>query len=169
MVAAGRQADSGRPRKRKRLWRCRASATCGRRHRRHRRAQRPSSARAQLSATCGPAARSIPLLHGADLAQHVTAVVSSALIHPETHFTDEKAGPLRQADYRRLRRHWQFINELQAIRRSRTNIAYGVHVYGSRAREPRFLNGVIAVSPGHGGTRSLHPRRQRARARHQGS
>ena len=35
------------------------------------------------------------------------------LIHPETHFTDEKAGPLRAATYGRLRRHWQFINELQ--------------------------------------------------------
>ena len=36
----------------------------------------------------------------------------TALIHPETHFTDEKAGVLRAATYRRLRRHWQFINEL---------------------------------------------------------
>ena len=38
---------------------------------------------------------------------------SSALIHPETHFTDEKAGALRAATYRRLRRHWQFVNELK--------------------------------------------------------
>ena len=36
-----------------------------------------------------------------------------SVIHPETHFTDEKAGLLREAAYLRLRRHWQFINELQ--------------------------------------------------------
>ena len=30
----------------------------------------------------------------------------------ESHFTDEKAMLLRQHTYLRLRRHWQFINEL---------------------------------------------------------
>ncbi|WP_068402896.1 DNA methyltransferase, partial [Kribbia dieselivorans] len=39
-------------------------------------------------------------------------VGSVGLIHLESHFTDEKAGTLRRATYRRLRRHWQFINEL---------------------------------------------------------
>jgi hypothetical protein len=36
-----------------------------------------------------------------------------ALIHPETHFTDENAALLRENAYIRLRRHWQFINELK--------------------------------------------------------
>lgn len=36
-----------------------------------------------------------------------------ALVHPESHFTDEKAGLLREYTYLRLRRHWQFINELK--------------------------------------------------------
>ena len=35
------------------------------------------------------------------------------LIHLDTHFTDDKAGPLREETYRRLRRHWEFINELK--------------------------------------------------------
>jgi methylase of polypeptide subunit release factors len=36
-----------------------------------------------------------------------------SLIHPESHFTDEKAGLLRQATYQRLRCHWQFGNNLK--------------------------------------------------------
>ena len=56
----------------------------------------------------------------------------TALIHPETHFTDDKGGVLRAATYRRLRRHWQFINELKLfeIQHQKT---YGVHVYGASA------------------------------------
>ena len=37
----------------------------------------------------------------------------SSLIHMETHFTNAKTPGLRVAAYRHLRRHWQFINELQ--------------------------------------------------------
>ena len=52
------------------------------------------------------------------------------LIHPETHFTDEKAGALREASYPRLRRHWQFVNELQLFDEVHHLVVYGVHVYG---------------------------------------
>ena len=55
-----------------------------------------------------------------------------ALIHPETHFTDEKAGLLREYTYLRLRRHWQFINELQLYEIAHQQ-RYGVHVYGHSA------------------------------------
>jgi hypothetical protein len=37
----------------------------------------------------------------------------SALLHPESHFTDPKGPALRREAYRRLRRHWQFRNELK--------------------------------------------------------
>lgn len=52
------------------------------------------------------------------------------LVHPETHFTDQKAGLLRAATYRRLRRHWQFVNELLLFEVD-DHVRYGVHVYGS--------------------------------------
>ncbi|MEB4616441.1 Eco57I restriction-modification methylase domain-containing protein [Leucobacter sp. M11] len=52
------------------------------------------------------------------------------LIHPETHFTDEKAGLLRSSTYRRLRRHWQFVNELSLFEIHHL-VTYGVHVYGT--------------------------------------
>ncbi|GAA1941665.1 class I SAM-dependent DNA methyltransferase [Microbacterium aoyamense] len=68
---------------------------------------------------------------------HLSSRGSVALIHPETHFTDEKAGPLRRATYGRLRRHWQFVNEL-ALFEIHNLVTYGVHVYGSPG-EPGFL------------------------------
>ena len=67
--------------------------------------------------------------------RHSVARGIVGLIHPETHFTDEKAGPLRAATYRRLRRHWQFINELKLFE-IHHQCRYGVHVYGAPERRP---------------------------------
>lgn len=60
-----------------------------------------------------------------------------SLIHPESHFTEKKAQNLRAATYRRLRRHWQFINELSLFEIHHL-VSYGVHVYGPSAEVPRF-------------------------------
>jgi hypothetical protein len=60
------------------------------------------------------------------------------LIHPESHFNDEKAALLREHTYRRLRRHWQFINELKLYEIHHQKI-YGVHVYGRSAPNVGFL------------------------------
>ncbi|WP_420823662.1 Eco57I restriction-modification methylase domain-containing protein [Terracoccus luteus] len=60
---------------------------------------------------------------------HSTGVAS--LLHPETHFSDERAGILRSHTYARLRRHWQFINELTLFEVHHL-VSYGVHVYGRR-------------------------------------
>ena len=56
------------------------------------------------------------------------------LVHPETHFTDEKAGALREATYEHLRRHWQFVNELRLFSEVHNLVNYGVHVYGPSRR-----------------------------------
>ncbi|WP_026542933.1 DNA methyltransferase [Paenarthrobacter nicotinovorans] len=66
---------------------------------------------------------------------HRTGVV--ALLHPETHFTESKAFMLRSESYRRLRRHWQFINSLMLFEISDKH-TYGVHIYGSRRDRPTF-------------------------------
>lgn len=68
---------------------------------------------------------------------HLSPNGAVALIHPESHFTDEKAGHLREATYKHLRRHWQFMNELVLFEIDH-HVSYGVHVYGA-ARKPRFL------------------------------
>lgn len=69
----------------------------------------------------------------------------SALIHLESHFTDDKAQTLRRETYRRLRRHWQFINELKLfeIQNQKT---YGINVYGS-SRETEFLHATNMYHP----------------------
>ncbi|WP_377453808.1 Eco57I restriction-modification methylase domain-containing protein [Rhodococcoides fascians] len=67
------------------------------------------------------------------------------LIHLESHFTDERAGLLRESVYKRLRRHWQFINELKLFEIQDQKI-FGVNVYGS-ARCPKFLNASSLYHP----------------------
>ena len=65
----------------------------------------------------------------------MTGVV--ALIHPETHFTENKAANLRAETYRHLRKHWQFINSLMLFEISDKH-TYGVHVYGAWQESPNF-------------------------------
>lgn len=60
-----------------------------------------------------------------------------ALLHPESHFTEKKAAHLRAETYRRLRRHWQFINELVLFEIDH-HVTYGVHVYGPSQDKPLF-------------------------------
>lgn len=64
------------------------------------------------------------------------------LIHPESHFTDNKAALLREHTYLRLRRHWQFINELK-LYEIQDQKRYGVHVY---ARHADYVNHLMASS-----------------------
>ena len=53
-----------------------------------------------------------------------------ALIHPESHFTELRAKFLRRETYRRLRRHWQFQNQLKLFAEIGNTREYGVHIYG---------------------------------------
>ncbi|KDQ02944.1 restriction endonuclease subunit M [Rhodococcus qingshengii] len=69
----------------------------------------------------------------------------ATLIHPETHFTDEKAGLLRKASYEMLRRHWQFVNELTLYEIDH-HVSFGVHVYGS-VSDPFFLSASSLYHP----------------------
>ena len=71
----------------------------------------------------------------------VSSVGIVGLIHPESHFTDPKAGNLRGETYQRLRRHWQFINELQLFSEVDHHTLYGLHVYGPK-KVPSFIQAV---------------------------
>ena len=68
------------------------------------------------------------------------------LVHPESHFTDEKAGLLREHTYLRLRRHWQFINELQLYEIAHQQ-RYGIHVYGHPVENVQFLTASSLYHP----------------------
>ncbi|WP_143965789.1 DNA methyltransferase [Gordonia zhaorongruii] len=61
------------------------------------------------------------------------------LIHPESHFTEKAAAPLRRSAYMRLRRHFQFVNELSLFD-VHDLVRYGIHVYGSPNADPNFQN-----------------------------
>ena len=69
-----------------------------------------------------------------------------SLVHPESHFTEKKAAPLRAGAYLRLRRHWQFINELQLFDIDH-HVGYGIHVYSAERVEPRFLMATSLYHP----------------------
>ncbi len=70
----------------------------------------------------------------------------TSLIHPESHFTEKKAAPLRRGAYLRLRRHWQFINELVMFDVHHL-VAYGVHVYGPQQEVPNFAHAASLYHP----------------------
>jgi hypothetical protein len=61
--------------------------------------------------------------------KHMSRIGVVSLVHPESHFTEEKAAALRENTYLRLRRHWQFINELK-LYEIQDQKRYGVHIYG---------------------------------------
>ncbi|MEU4951688.1 hypothetical protein [Streptomyces lavendulae] len=54
------------------------------------------------------------------------------LVHPDTHFTGEREAPLREASYRRLRIHGDFVNAGQRFfpRPVGDTAHFGVHIYG---------------------------------------
>jgi hypothetical protein len=68
------------------------------------------------------------------------------LIHPESHFTEKAAGHLRRETYSRLRRHWQFINEMQLFEVDH-HVPYGVHIYGAHHQSPHFLMAASLYHP----------------------
>lgn len=70
--------------------------------------------------------------------RHGSARGTQALIHLESHFTDEKAGPLRSELYVRLRRHWHFVNELRLFE-IEDHKHYGITVHGAVRTTPRFI------------------------------
>ena len=78
---------------------------------------------------------------------HTSAHGATSLLHPDSHFTDEKAGRLRSETYDRLRRHWQFVNELQLFAEIHNLVVYGVHVYGSAKAPLGFDNASALYHP----------------------
>ncbi|MDO4908876.1 MAG: class I SAM-dependent DNA methyltransferase [Corynebacterium sp.] len=68
-----------------------------------------------------------------------SATGTAGLIHPESHFTEEKAAPLRKEAYYRLRRHYHFSNELKLFDIGNSRF-FGVHIYGPQQTSLSFIN-----------------------------
>ncbi len=77
---------------------------------------------------------------------HMSIGGAIALIHPETHFTDERAGVLREATYLRLRRHWHFLNE-RILFEIDDKASFGIHVYGNLRLHPQFTMATYIYHP----------------------
>ncbi|GAA2489593.1 class I SAM-dependent DNA methyltransferase [Nocardia seriolae] len=71
----------------------------------------------------------------------------SALIHPESHFTELRARGLRRETYERLRRHWQFKNSAYIFREISHKRDFGVHVYGTARRRISFQQAAWIYNP----------------------
>ncbi|WP_328393715.1 Eco57I restriction-modification methylase domain-containing protein [Nocardia sp. NBC_00416] len=69
-----------------------------------------------------------------------------SLIHPESHFTESRAHTLRRESYHRLRRHWQFRNELRLFTEIQHTRPYGVHIYGAHS-VIHFLHAGVLYHP----------------------
>lgn len=53
------------------------------------------------------------------------------LLHPDTPYTETKALPIREAIYPRLRKHYQFVNELMLFPDIGHPVTFSINVYGS--------------------------------------
>lgn len=75
----------------------------------------------------------MPLAWGLASAQGVTG-----LLHPEGPYDDPEGGSLREALYARLRRHFQFVNELALFAEVHHLTKYSINIYGTAQATPRF-------------------------------
>ncbi|MGC3904971.1 Eco57I restriction-modification methylase domain-containing protein [Corynebacterium variabile] len=78
--------------------------------------------------------------------RHASHTGVIGLIHPESHFTEKKAATLRSGAYQRLRRHWQFINELRLFD-VHNLVTYGTHFYGHSRDAVSFLSAASLYDP----------------------
>jgi len=62
----------------------------------------------------------------------------TGLLHPEGPYDDPKGGALRAALYGRLRRHFQFTNEMLLFAEVDNHTRYSVNVYGPTQADPTF-------------------------------
>lgn len=56
---------------------------------------------------------------------------TTGLLHPESHFVDPAGALIREMSYRRLRRHFSFINEIMLFEDIGHPVWYGIHIYGT--------------------------------------
>ena len=78
--------------------------------------------------------------------RHASAAGVVGLIHPETHFTDEKAGRIRSHAYLRLRQHWHFLNE-RILFEIDDKAIFGIHIYGPENESPNFAMATYIYHP----------------------
>ena len=77
---------------------------------------------------------------------HLADTGIAGLLHPESHFTDPKAGALRRETYAHLRRHFIFSNEKILFEDVGHPTVFGINVYGAKS-EMRFKQAAWLMVP----------------------
>jgi hypothetical protein len=75
----------------------------------------------------------MPLTWGLNSSQGI-----SGLLHPEGPYDDPRGGELREVIYSRLRRHFQFVNELALFAEVHHLTKYSVNIYGPLQKKVAF-------------------------------
>ncbi|MGA4692587.1 DNA methyltransferase [Rhodococcus sp. AB351] len=69
------------------------------------------------------------------------------LVHPDSHFQEQRATLLREQSYLRLRRHWIFKNQQKLFTDIGNTREFGVHIYGSRLTSVQFIQAAWLYHP----------------------
>lgn len=77
---------------------------------------------------------------------HLSDTGTAGLLHPESHFTDPKAGALRRETYAHLKRHFIFSNERILFEDVGPPTVFGINIYGATG-EPRFKQAAYILVP----------------------
>ena len=77
---------------------------------------------------------------------HLGDTGTAGLLHPESHFTDPKAGALRRETYNHLKRHFIFSNEKFLFEDVHHMTEFGVNIYGANS-EVRFKQAACILLP----------------------
>ncbi|MDW5329053.1 class I SAM-dependent DNA methyltransferase [Plantactinospora sp. KLBMP9567] len=72
--------------------------------------------------------------------RHISMSGTVGLVHPDTHFSGAKEGPLRAAAYRALRMHAHFQNMRLIFAEIDWKIQFGIHVYGKPRNRATFTH-----------------------------
>lgn len=64
----------------------------------------------------------------------------AAFLHQDNVYEDPKGGVLREEVVRRVRRHYQFTNELKLFEEVDHHLRYSINLYGSRREAPSFVH-----------------------------
>jgi hypothetical protein len=76
-----------------------------------------------------------------------SAIGTTGLLHPEKVYDEPSGGVLREALYPRLRRHFQFSNELELFSEVHHQVKFSINVYGPVRSDIRFQHMANVFTP----------------------
>ena len=81
---------------------------------------------------------------------------AAGFLHPEGVYDDPKGGPFREALYRRLRAHFQFLNEKKLFADVHNETSFSVNIYGASRSDVAFRHMANLFAPATVGASMAH-------------